>query len=85
MDCPSVNTITARADCGAAPARPTARRVAAGRSVSALEGDRAAMASLSPQARLDLALELGARYREALGEAAQRFERVCRVVPLARR
>jgi hypothetical protein len=47
--------------------------------------DLAAMAAMSPQARLDLALELGARYREALGEAAQRFERACRVVPLARR
>lgn len=41
--------------------------------------------SLSPQQRLDMALDLIARHRESLGEAAQRFERVCRVVERPRR
>jgi hypothetical protein len=40
-------------------------------------------ASLSPQERVDLLLDLIARYQESLGEAASRLERVGRVVPLA--
>ena len=51
---------------------------------AAEEADMAAWAKLSPQERLDLALEIAARYREALGEAGQGFERVCRVATLAR-
>jgi hypothetical protein len=45
--------------------------------------ERAFFAKLSPQERLDLALDLAARYREGFGEAAERFERVCRVIPLS--
>jgi hypothetical protein len=45
--------------------------------------DDAYYASLSPQERVDLLLDLIARYQESLGEAASRLERVCRVVPLA--
>ena len=41
-------------------------------------------ANLTPQARLDLLLELIERHRSALGEAAERFERVHRVVELSR-
>ena len=51
----------------------------------AAQADRAAMAALSPQERLDRALELQARYRETFGEAGQGFARVARVVPFARR
>ena len=40
-------------------------------------------AAMSPQARLDLMLLLVERYREGLGEAASRFERVCRTAPLS--
>lgn len=40
-------------------------------------------ASLTPQQRLDIVLDLTARYRESFGEAAQRFERVYRVVELS--
>ena len=47
--------------------------------------DRAYYASLSPQARLDLQLELIRRQREALGEAGGRLERVCRVAQLGER
>lgn len=46
--------------------------------------DRCHYASLTPQQRLDILLELTARYRESFGEAAQRFERVYRVVELSR-
>ena len=42
--------------------------------------DYAFYASLSPQQRLDMVLELVARYREANGEAAEGFKRVYRVV-----
>lgn len=45
--------------------------------------DDAYYASLTPQERVDLLLDLVAAYRESLGEAAQRFERVCRVTQLA--
>ena len=41
-------------------------------------------ASLTPQERLDIQLDLIAAYRESLGEAAQRFERVHRVTELSR-
>ena len=45
--------------------------------------DRAYYASLSPRERLHLLLEIVARHRESLGEAAERFERVHRVVELS--
>jgi hypothetical protein len=35
--------------------------------------------SLSPAARMEIALELSAAYREGLGEASSRLERVYRV------
>jgi hypothetical protein len=40
-------------------------------------------ADLTPQARLDLLLELIERHRGALGEAANRFERVARITKLS--
>lgn len=40
-------------------------------------------ASLSPQERVDLLLDLLAAYRESLGEAGQRLERVYRIVELS--
>lgn len=40
-------------------------------------------ASLSPQQRVDLLLDLIAAYRESLGETGQRLERVYRVVQLS--
>ena len=50
------------------------------------EADRADdeyYASLSPQQRVDVLLDLIACYRESLGETSQRLERVCRVVELS--
>jgi hypothetical protein len=47
------------------------------------KADLEAMAALTPQERVDLLLELVARYRESLGEAAERFERVHRVIELS--
>jgi hypothetical protein len=41
-------------------------------------------ASLSPQQRLDLLLDLIARYRRSLGKTAKRFKRVHRIVKLSR-
>lgn len=41
-------------------------------------------ASLTPQARVDLLLDLVAAHRESLGETASRFERVYRVVELSK-
>ncbi len=41
-------------------------------------------ATLRPEERLDILLDLIARHRESLGEAAQGFERVHRVTELAR-
>jgi hypothetical protein len=38
--------------------------------------------SLTPNERVVLLLELIAAYRENVGEAAERFERVCRVIAL---
>jgi hypothetical protein len=41
-------------------------------------------AELTPQQRLDILLELSERHRGALGEAANRFERVHRIVELSK-
>jgi hypothetical protein len=40
----------------------------------AAAADAAFYASITAQARLDLTLDLAARYREGCGEAAERFE-----------
>ena len=40
-------------------------------------------ASLTPQERVNILLDMIAAYRESLGEAGQRFERVYRVVKLS--
>lgn len=40
-------------------------------------------ARLTPNERVDILLDIIAAYRESQGEAASRFERVCRVVDLA--
>ena len=47
------------------------------------EADSAFYASLTPQERLDLLLDLIARHRESTGETAERFERVYRVIELS--
>ena len=47
------------------------------------EADRQFYASLTPQQRLDILLELIAADRESFDEAPQRFERVYRVVELS--
>jgi len=47
------------------------------------EADTAFYASLSPQERLDLLLDLIARHRESIGETTERFERVYRVTELS--
>ena len=47
------------------------------------QADRDFYASLSPQERVDILLELVARYRESFGEAGERFERVYRVIELS--
>jgi len=47
------------------------------------EADRQFYASLTPQQRLDILLDLMAAHRESLDEAPQRFERVYRVVELS--
>ena len=41
-------------------------------------------ASLTPQERLDILLDIIAAYRESTGEASERLERVYRVVELSR-
>ena len=48
------------------------------------DADRAFCASLSPQERLDLLLDLVVCHREFMGEAAERLERVYRVAELTR-
>lgn len=48
------------------------------------EADHEFYASVSPQERLDILLELIARHRESTGEAAEGLERVYRVTELAR-
>jgi hypothetical protein len=45
--------------------------------------DDAFYADLTPEARLDLLLELIERERSALGQTAERFERVHRIVELS--
>ena len=46
--------------------------------------DEAYYADLTPQERVDILLDLVASYRESLGEAAARFERVYRVIELSK-
>ena len=46
--------------------------------------DDAYYASLTPEERLDILLDIIERYRSSLGEAAERFERVHRVIELSR-
>ncbi len=41
-------------------------------------------AKLSPQERVDVLLDMVARYRESFGEAGERLERVYRVAQLSR-
>ena len=41
-------------------------------------------ASLSPQERVDILLDMIAAYRESVGETEQRLERVYRVVELSK-
>lgn len=41
-------------------------------------------AMLTPSERVDILLALVERYRSSFGEAAERFERVCRVAELDR-
>ena len=48
------------------------------------QADEAYYAGLTPAERVDILLDLVASYRETFGEAAERFERVCRVVELSR-
>jgi hypothetical protein len=48
---------------------------------AAEDADRQALAAMTPQQRLDRALELQARYREGFGEAGQGLARVVRIVP----
>jgi hypothetical protein len=52
---------------------------------SAARADRAYYASLTPQERLDILLELIARHQESLPDAERRLERVYRIVEFARR
>ncbi len=49
------------------------------------EADRWEYASLTPEQRLEILLDLVARYRESFGEAGEGFERVFRVVELSQR
>ena len=49
----------------------------------AKDADRAFYASLSPQERVDLVLDIVARHRESMGEAPENFERVYRVIELS--
>lgn len=48
------------------------------------KADHEFYAAASPQERLDILLELIARHRESMGEAAKGFERVYRVTELVR-
>ena len=52
---------------------------------AAAQANRDQLAAMTPQQRLDRALDLIAWYREARGETAQGFARVARVVQLERR
>jgi hypothetical protein len=49
------------------------------------KADREYYAKLSWGERLEILLELNARYREGFGEAAERFARVYRIVQRPRR
>jgi hypothetical protein len=49
------------------------------------DADRAFYASLSPQQRLEILIDLIQRHRESIGEAPEGFERVYRVVELTER
>lgn len=51
----------------------------------AAQADRAELSAMTPQQRLDRALDLIAWYRETRGETTQGFARVARVVQLERR
>lgn len=51
----------------------------------AQESDRRYYASLKPQERLEVLLDLISQHREALGETAERFEKVYRVTTLSGR
>ena len=48
------------------------------------EADEAYYAGLAPRERVDILLDIIAAYRESLGEAAERLERVYRVIELQR-
>lgn len=50
---------------------------------SADEADDEYYASLTPQQRVDLLLDMIAAYRESTGETSERLERVYRVVRLS--
>jgi hypothetical protein len=47
--------------------------------------NRADVAAMSPEERVDIVLELTRRYREEFGEAGERLARVYRVAQLERR
>ncbi|HEX7185149.1 MAG TPA: hypothetical protein VF756_25205 [Thermoanaerobaculia bacterium] len=55
------------------------------RHADAEAADRAFYASLSPQERLNMLLDLMERHRGGIGEAAERFERVYRLTSLSGR
>jgi hypothetical protein len=48
------------------------------------EADETYYAGLAPRERVDILLDIIAAYRESLGEAAERLERVYRVTDLQR-
>lgn len=48
------------------------------------EAEARCYASLAPEERLNILLEIIAGHRESLGEAAERFERVHRITELTR-
>ena len=49
------------------------------------EADDEYYASLTPQERVDILLDMIAAYRESLGETGERLERVYRVIELSER
>jgi hypothetical protein len=51
---------------------------------AAAQADIEYYAALTPEECLDIQLDIIAAYRESMGEAAQRFERVCRITELSR-
>lgn len=48
------------------------------------DAERAELAAMTPQDRLDRALSLQARYRESFGAAGQGIARIVRIVPFDR-